>query len=590
MPEFKAPVRDIEFAMFDVLDYESHWQKLPGTEEVNRELVSAIVEEAAKFAEQVVAPINQVGDQEGCQWNDGAVTTPAGFKEAYQQSVEGGWPSLAHDPEHGGQGLPPSLAQIVNGMNISANHAWAMYHGLTGGAIETVEAHGTEEMKSLYLPRMIEGSWSGTMCLTESHCGSDLGLLRTKAEPVEDGSYRLSGTKIFISAGEHDMTENIVHIVLARLPDAPEGVRGISLFLVPKFLVNADGSLGERNGVSCGSIEHKMGIHGNATCVMNFDGAVGYLIGTENRGLNHMFTFINNSRLGVAAQGQSLSELSYQGSLAYAKERLQMRAPKRKLSEQPADPIIVHADVRRMLLTQKAIAEGGRLLIYYLCQQVDIQRYSKDPEAVAAASKVMAFMTPIAKGFLTEIVQECAYWGVQVFGGHGYIAEWGMEQISRDARIAAIYEGTSGIQGIDLLDRKIFGMGKELLTDFSDEVLSFCSENAEQFGEFTQPLSNAIERWLDLTDTLGARALEDVNATNAAAYNYLMMSGYITVAYFMARSAVAAKASGDGDFEKAKLNTVRFYFQHLLPRISSLIEVVQMGSDVLMELEDEQFV
>ena len=590
MPEYKAPQQDIDFAMFDVLDFESHWQNLPGTEEVNRELVSAIVEEAAKFSEQVLSPLNQVGDQQGCQWSDGKVTTPEGFKEAYQQSVEGGWPSLAHDVEYGGQGLPPSLAQIVNGLSISANHAWAMYNGLTAGAIETIEAHGTESMKAGYLPPMIEGRWSGTMCLTESHCGSDLGLLRTKAEPAENGSYKISGTKIFISAGEHDMTDNIVHIVLARLPDAPAGVRGISLFLVPKFLVNEDGSLGERNPVSCGSIEHKMGIHGNATCVMNFDGAEGYLIGNENRGLNHMFTFINNSRLGVAAQGQSLAELSYQGAVAYAQERLQMRAPKRKFPDQAADPIIVHADVRRMLLTQKSIAEGGRLLIYFLCQQVDIQRYSQQPEDVARAARTMAFMTPIAKGFLTEIVQECAYWGVQVLGGHGFIAEWGMEQISRDARIAAIYEGTSGIQGVDLLDRKIFGMGVDLLTDFTDDVLDFCANHEDIASEFTLPLSHAVERWLVVTDSLSKKAESDVNATNAAAYNYLMMSGYITVGYFWARAAVAVLGQEPGDFQKTKLTTARFYFQHMLPRISSLIEMIQAGSDSMMALEDELFI
>ncbi|PCJ30027.1 MAG: acyl-CoA dehydrogenase, partial [Moraxellaceae bacterium] len=445
MPEYKAPVRDIQFVLHEVLNAEEGYKVLRGDDEVNRELIDAILEEGAKFCENELAPINRSGDEEGCGFENGAVTAPAGFKEAYQKFVEGGWPSLSASEEDGGQGLPYSLDIVMSEMMGTANWSWGMYPGLSHGAVNTVEAHGTQEQKDVYLSKMIQGTWTGTMCLTESHCGTDLGLLRTKAEPNADGSYSISGTKIFISAGDHDMAENIVHIVLARLPDAPKGTKGISLFIVPKFNPKEDGSVGEANGVTCGSIEHKMGIKASATCVMNFDNAKGYLIGAPNRGLNCMFTFMNTARIGTALQGVAAAEGSFQGALTYAKDRLAMRSLSgAKFPEKDADPIIVHPDVRRMLLTQKAFAEGGRALIYFLATQADIVSVSKDEAAVKAADDLMAFLTPIAKAFCTEMGLESANLGVQVFGGHGYIREWGMEQIVRDTRIATLYEGTTG--------------------------------------------------------------------------------------------------------------------------------------------------
>ncbi|NVK40061.1 MAG: acyl-CoA dehydrogenase family protein, partial [Oceanospirillaceae bacterium] len=446
MPEYQAPLRDIRFAMNELLDFESHYASLSGCEEVDFDIVNAILEEGSKFASQVLSPLNQVGDQQGCSLENGEVSTAAGFKEAYQQYVEGGWPSLAHGPEFGGQGLPESLAAVIAEMNGTANWAWGMYPALSHGAMATLEAHGTPEQQAMFLPSLIAGAWTGTMCLTEPHAGSDLGLLRTRAEPSGDGSYRITGTKIFISAGDHDMSDNIVHIVLARLPDAPAGVKGISLFLVPKFNIDGAGNLLKRNTLSCGALEHKMGIHGNATCVMNFDGARGYLIGEPGRGLNCMFTFMNNARLFVTQQGVCHAELAYQGAVSYARDRLQMRAAGgARAPEKTADPIIVHPDVRRMLLTQKAFAEGGRALTYLLAQQVDRAHRAADTADRVDAEKLLALLIPIAKGFMTEAGVEAASLGIQVYGGHGYISEWGMEQILRDARIAPIYEGTNGI-------------------------------------------------------------------------------------------------------------------------------------------------
>ena len=594
MSDYKVPLRDIQFVLYEMFDYQRHCESLPGGDEAGPELVNAVLEEGAKFCEKVIAPLNAVGDREGCSWDDGVVTTPTGFKEAYDQYVEAGWASMSHDPEFGGQGLPESLGSVMSEMLGSANWAWGMYPGLSHGAMKTLDQHGTDEQKQTYLTKLVEGVWTGTMCLTEAHCGTDLGMLRTKADPAADGSYKLSGTKIFISAGEHDMAENIVHIVLARLPDAPEGTKGISLFIVPKFLPDADGNIGERNNVSCGSLEHKMGIHGNATCVMNFDGATGYLIGPANRGLNCMFTFMNTARLGTATQGLAHAELGYQKSLAYAKDRLQMRSLSgSKNPNGPADPIIVHPDVRRMLMTQRAFAEGARMLIYYASLLVDVEHHSEDEAVRNETSELLAFLTPIAKAFCTETAFESANLGMQCFGGHGYIAEWGMEQNVRDCRISTLYEGTTGIQALDLLGRKVLMTQGESLKRFTKIVHKFCQAEAEntEMNEFTQPLVELNKEWGELTMHIGLMAMENPDEVGAASVDYLMYSGYVTLAYFWARAAaVAMQAEGeDKSFYQSKIKMARFYFQRLLPRTRGLVPSIKSGAANLMDLAEAEF-
>jgi alkylation response protein AidB-like acyl-CoA dehydrogenase len=595
MPEYKAPVRDMKFVINELLQSEKVHQALPGYEEATEDLMNAIVDEGAKFAEEVLAPLNQSGDEQGCQWDNGNVTTPDGFKEAYHHYVENGWPALSAEVEHGGQGMPNLLGIVMNELCGSANWSWLMYPGLSHGAIKTIEEHGDDQQKDTYLTKLVAGEWTGTMCLTEAHCGSDLGLLRTKAEPQADGSYAINGTKIFISAGDHDMADNIVHIVLARLPDAPEGTRGISLFIVPKFKVNEDGSVGERNAVNCASIEKKMGIHANATCVLNFDGATGYLIGPPNKGLACMFTFMNTARIGTAIQGLAHAEQSFQGALAYAKERLAMRSltgPKN--ADGPADPIIVHPDVRRMLLTQKAFAEGGRALLYFLSQQGDLVTKGTEEQA-KAADDLMSLLTPIAKAFMTEVGFEAANHGVQVFGGHGFIQEWGMEQIVRDARIAMLYEGTTGIQSIDLLGRKVLGSGGKLLLGFTSMIEEFCAANeGEENAEFIKVLSAYKDEWLGLSMQIGEAAMENPDEAGAAAVDYLMYSGYITLAYFWARMAVLARQKiaeeqGDTSFYEAKLMTARFYFDRLLPRTEAHKKALLSGANNLMEMPEALF-
>ncbi|ROU01995.1 acyl-CoA dehydrogenase [Marinobacter sp. R17] len=597
MPEYKAPLRDIKFVMSELLDSEQHYANLEGAEDATPDMVDAIIQEGGKFCEQVLSPLNQVGDQEGCTWSEEGVKTPTGFKEAYQQYVEGGWPSMTADPNYGGQGLPSSIGIVISEMVGTSNWSWGMYPGLSHGATNTIEQHGSEEQKQVYLTKLISGEWTGTMCLTEPHCGSDLGILRSKAEPNADGSYSISGTKIFISAGEHDMAENIVHIVLARLPGAPEGTKGISLFIVPKFLPSEDGSVGERNAVSCGSIEHKMGIHGNATCVMNFDGAKGWLIGPENKGLNCMFTFMNTARIGTAIQGLGAAELGFQGSLTYAKERLAMRSLNgAKNPDGPADPIIVHPDVRRMLLTQKSVAEAARALIYLAAQQADIVHQGKTEEERKAADEMLGFLTPIAKAFLTEIGYESANLGMQVFGGHGFISEWGMEQNVRDARIGMIYEGTTGIQALDLLGRKVLMSQGESLKGFTKQVHVFCKENAdnEQLKEFVEPLQAINKEWGDLTMKIGMNAMKNRDEVGAASVDYLMYSGYAVFAYLWARMAkVALDAMAEGTSEEAfynaKVQTARFYFKRLLPRSKGHAESMLAGADSLMDLPEDHF-
>jgi alkylation response protein AidB-like acyl-CoA dehydrogenase len=597
MPDYKAPLRDIKFVMSELLDSEQHYANLNGGEDATPDMIDAIIAEGAKFCEQILSPLNQVGDREGCTLTDGGVTTPTGFKEAYQQYVEGGWPSMTANPNYGGQGLPHSLGLVMSEMVGTCNWSFGMYPGLSHGCTNTIETHGSEEHKQTYLTKLISGEWTGTMCLTEPHCGSDLGTLRTKAEANADGSYSITGTKIFISAGEHDMAENIVHVVLARLPGAPEGTKGISLFIVPKSLPDADGSVGERNAVTCGSLEHKMGIHGNATCVMNFDGAKGWLIGPENKGLNCMFTFMNTARIGTAIQGLGAAELGFQGSLAYAKDRLAMRSlsgPKNP--EGPADPIIVHPDVRRMLLTQKVVAEGARAMIYLTAQQADVVHNGKTEEERKAADEALGFLTPIAKAFLTEIGYEAANLGMQVFGGHGFITEWGMEQNVRDARIGMIYEGTTGIQALDLLGRKVLMTQGESLKGFTKQVHMFCKENAdnEQLKEFIEPLAAINKEWGDLTMKVGMIAMKNREEVGAASVDYLMYSGYAVFAYLWARMAKVAldkmvEGTTEEMFYNAKVQSARFYFKRMLPRSKTHAATMLAGADSLMDMPEEAF-
>jgi alkylation response protein AidB-like acyl-CoA dehydrogenase len=588
----------MRFVMQDLLNLERHYQSLPACEEVNQELIDAILGEASRFSEEVVAPLNSVGDQEGCQMLDnGEVKTPAGFREAYQQYVDGGWPSLDQPSRYGGQDLPMSIGLPIREMNGTANWSWAMYPGLSHGAMETIEEHGSEEQKAIFMEPLVSGRWTGTMCLTEAHCGTDLGLLKCKAEQAEDGTYRITGSKIFISSGEHDLAENIVHIVLARMPDSPPGTKGISLFIVPKYIPDEDGSIGERNNVICGALERKMGIHGNSTCLLNFDGATGYLVGDENKGLNYMFTFMNFARLGTGLQGLAHSELAFQKSLAYTRDRLQMRAlsgPKNPGG--PADPIIVHPDVRRMLLTQKAFAEGGRALIYFASTQGDILTKSDDPEARELANHVLGFLTPIIKAFLTETGLESANLGLQCFGGHGYVNEWGVEQNVRDARIGTLYEGTTGIQALDLLGRKVLGTRGKALAPVTGFILDFCkrSRSCKEIRPYLKTLVRLTKQWKSLTRKIGFAAMRNRDAVGAASVDYIMFSGYVLLGVAWAASARAAykrleEGTPEEAFYRAKIQTAEFYFAKILPRTTSLLETMSTGPDPLMKMDENQF-
>lgn len=594
--QYKAPLRDMQFVLHELLDSTSHYKSVPEYEEVERDIVDSYIEAAASFAENEIAPLNRSGDEEGCTFDNGKVTTPKGFKEAYKQYCELGFAALAADEEFGGQGMPFSLSTVVNEIMGSANWSFSMYPGLSHGAIQTLEHHGTEEQKSIYLEKMVTGEWSGTMCLTEAHAGSDLGIIRTKAEPNDDGSYSITGQKIFISAGEHDMTDNIVHIVLARLPGAPAGTKGISLFIVPKINVNADGSLAEPNQVTCGSIEHKMGIKASATCVMNFDGAKGFLIGPENRGLQCMFTFMNVARIGTAIQGLTASEIAFQGSLEYAKDRLAMRSMSgAKAPDKVADPIIFHPAVRNMLLTEKAFAEGGRALAYYLSFFADVVVKGTGEEK-EYADQMLSLLTPIAKAFLTETGYESANHGVQVYGGHGFIREWGMEQNVRDTRIACLYEGTTEIQSLDLLGRKVLGSQGKMLANFTKVINDFCKEQEsdESMGEFIRPLAELNTEWAELTARIGKQATENPDSVGAAAVDYMYFSGYVTLAYLWARMvAVSKQALANGTtetgFYEAKIKTAHFYFSKLLPRTRTYVARIDTGVEPYMSMDVDQF-
>ena len=601
MLTYKAPIADIKFLIEDVFDYYGHYKKHPEFEEASPDLVDAIFQECAKFCENELLPLYQSGDKEGCKFDNGKVTTPKGFKAAYQQYVAGGWQSLSHPVEHGGQGLPPSLGMVKSEMMGTANWSWAMYPGLSHGAMDTIQSHGNDKQKELYLTKLTEGTWTGTMCLTEPQCGTDLGQVKTKAEPNEDGTYNITGTKIFISAGEHDLTDNIIHIVLARLPEAPAGTRGISLFIVPKVKTDEEGNLGEGNNVSCGSIEDKMGIKASSTAVLNFDNAVGQLIGPENKGLECMFTFMNTARVGTALQGVCSAELAFQNSLAYAKERLSMRSlTGKKYPEQVADPIIVHPDVRKMLMTQKAISEGGRAMIYYTAKMVDDIEMAKSEQERKVADDRLGFITPILKAFLTELGLESANHGLQIFGGHGYIKEWGMEQIVRDARISTLYEGTTGIQALDLLGRKILLTRGKSLNSFSKEVLTFCKDKSmisnnphkRKMNKFIWRLSKGIANWQQYSLRLGLKAKKNRDIVGSASVDYLMYSGYIVMAYFWAQMAQSAyeKLATDvenRDFYRAKIKTAEFYFERLLPRTKSLAKTMMANPKTLMQLDQE---
>ena len=579
MPTYKAPLRDMRFLINEVFDFPGHYRGLANGKDADPETVDAILQECAKLCEDVLAPLNLPGDQQGCRLENGEVTTPKGFKEAYAQFVAGGWQGLSHPVEYGGQGLPISMGVFKTEMLGTANWAFNMYPGLSLGAMNTIMQYGTPELKKLYMPPLTEGRWTGTMCLTEPQCGTDLGQIKTRAEPRPDGSYGITGTKIFISSGDHDLTENIVHVVLARLPDAPAGTRGISLFVVPKVNVNPDGSLGARNGVVCSALEHKMGIHANATAVLNFEDAAGTLIGEPNKGLEAMFTFMNSARIGTSIQGVAHAELSFQGALAYAKERRSMRALSgKKEPDKPADAIIHHADVRRMLMTQKAVAEGGRAMLYYAAQYADHMVngiLEGDDRKYKEWDDKLGFFTPILKGFLTEMGLEAANQGMQVFGGHGYIAEHGMEQIARDARISTLYEGTTGIQALDLLGRKVLVLSRgKAVRQFTATMARFALERLvhPKMGAYARTLGRLAAEWNLLTLRIMLVARKDRDIVSSASHHFLMYSGYVTMGYFWALQAEVAheKLEKGGaekpEFYKAKIGMARFYFDHLLPR------------------------
>ncbi|MGJ7493714.1 acyl-CoA dehydrogenase C-terminal domain-containing protein [Variovorax sp. RT4R15] len=594
MPIYNPPLRDMQFVLHEVLHVAEELKALPAHAETDAETINAVIEEAGKFAAEVTFPLNISGDEEGCVLDKTTheVKAPKGFKEAYAQFVEGGWPALSCDPQFGGQGLPFVVNQCLYEMLNSANQAWTMYPGLSHGAYEALAAHGTDAQKKTYLPKLTSGEWTGTMCLTEPHCGTDLGMLRTKAEPMADGNYKLTGNKIFISAGEHDMAANIIHLVLARLPDAPKGSKGISLFAVPKFIVKDDGSLGERNPIYCGGLEHKMGIHGNATAQIVIDGAVGSLVGQPHKGLAAMFVMMNAARLGVGNQSLGLTEVAYQNALAYARDRIQMRSltgPKAK--EKDADPIIVHPDVRKMLLTAKAYAEGGRALQIFCTLLLDKEHHHPDEKVRKDSGELVALLTPIVKAFITDNGHIATNACMQVFGGHGFIKEWGMEQFTRDNRINMIYEGTNTIQSLDLLGRKVLGNNGASLKKFGKLVGALVAEEGvnEKMSEFITPVAMLGEQLTKFTTEIGFKGFQNPDEVGAAAVDYLRVAGHFVFGYLFARMAQVALreiAAGNTDpFYVAKLQTARFYFAKLFPETATLMRTARAGSKVLMDTD-----
>ncbi|WP_428534721.1 acyl-CoA dehydrogenase C-terminal domain-containing protein [Rhodopila sp.] len=596
MQTYKAPLRDMRFVLHELHD-SSALTKLAGLQDVSAELMDSILDEAAKVAEQVLLPTNAPGDEIGCVLENGVVRTPDGFREAYDTFRQGGWTALAADPRYGGQGLPESLNKLVEEMICSANLAFSLYPGLTHGAYQAIASHASDELKNTYLPKLVDGTWSGTMCLTEAHCGTDLGLLRTRAEPRPDGSYTISGTKIFISAGEHDLTENIIHLVLARLPDAPGGSRGISLFLVPKFLPTADGRAGARNGVTCTALEHKMGIKGSATCQLTFEDATGWLVGTPNTGLATMFTMMNSERLSVGIQGLGVAETSYQSAVAYARDRIQGRGLGGvKTPDQAADPIIVHPDVRRMLLTIRGYTEGCRALGGWVARQLDELQRSDDPQARQRAEDFTALMTPVVKALFTDLGFEATNIGMQVYGGHGYIRDNGMEQLVRDARISMIYEGTNGIQALDLVGRKLPQGAGRMLRTFFHPVNEFIETHSAhpQLGDMVKGFAKAFGALQLATGQIAATGAADPEEAGAAATDYLRLFGLVALGFMWLRSAVVAagklsRPDSDAAFYKAKLTTARFYMERILPQVGGLLVTIKAGKSAMMEMDEAAF-
>ena len=593
MPHYIAPTKDMQYVLNDVLDVKN--SSIPGYADLDADFLSAILEEAGKITSQVLAPLNAVGDQEGCHFENGVIRTPSGFKDAFEQVKEGGWTGIDCDPEFGGQGLPYLVGTAVGEMFASSNMAFGMYQGLTHGAYSAIHAHGTEAQKQTYLPNMVSCDWTGTMNLTEPHCGTDLGLMRTKAEPQADGTFKITGQKIFISAGDHDLSENVIHLVLAKIPGGPDGVKGISLFIVPKFMVNEDGSLGARNAVAVGKIEEKMGIHGNATCVMNYDGATGFLLGDEHKGMRAMFTMMNEARLGVGLQGYSQAEVAYQNAVAYAKDRLQGRdVTGVKNPDGPADPLIVHPDIRRNLMDQKSFVEGARAFTFWGASLIDQAHREGD----ADANGLISLLTPVIKGFLTDKGYEYASAAQQVYGGHGYIEEWGMSQFARDARITMIYEGANGVQALDLVGRKLAQDGGKHVMAFFEMVKNFASENKgwdEDFDrDFLGPLKAASKDLQAAGMYFMQNGMKNPNNALAGSYDFMHMFGHVCLGLMWARMGKASiealkNGADDAAFHETKIKTGRYYMARQLPATALHLARIQSGADTVMGLSEDQF-